>query len=82
VAGSRLESPVVVRLMPATRYFRTPIRSLSVADKPHRKAGVAGSFVNEIEESMQVMGENYRFAKDADRASALGRFDEGRRVFG
>jgi hypothetical protein len=53
-----------------------------VADKPHRKAGVAGSFVDEIEESMQVMGENYRFAKDADRASALGRFDEGRRVFG
>jgi hypothetical protein len=53
-----------------------------VPGTPHRKAEVAGAFVDEIEESMQFIRKSYRFAKDADRALALGRFEEGRRVFG
>jgi hypothetical protein len=53
-----------------------------VPGTPHRKSGAAGAFVDEIEESMQFIRKNYRFAKDADRALALGRFEEGRRAFG
>ena len=53
-----------------------------VPGTPHRKAEAAGAFVDEIEESMQFIRKSYRFAKDADRALALGRFEEGRRVFG
>ncbi len=55
---------------------------LRVPGTPHRKAEIAGSFVDEVEESIQFIRKNYRFAKDADRALALGRFDEGRQVFG
>jgi hypothetical protein len=32
--------------------------------------------------NQQFIRKSYRFAKDADRARALGRFEEGRRVFG
>jgi hypothetical protein len=53
-----------------------------VPGTPHRKAEVAGAFVDEIEESMQFIRKSYRFAKDADRALALGRFEDGRRAFG
>jgi hypothetical protein len=38
--------------------------------------------VDEIEESIQFIRKSYRFAKDADRALALGRFEEGKRAFG
>jgi hypothetical protein len=53
-----------------------------VPGTPHRRAEAAGSFVDEIEESMRFIQKNYRFAKDADRALALGRFEQGRRAFG
>src|SRR5579872_88783 len=53
-----------------------------VQDTPHRQAEAAGAFVDEIEESMQLIRKSFRFAKDADRALALGRFEAGRRVFG
>jgi hypothetical protein len=33
-------------------------------------------------ESVRFIRKNYRFAKDADRALALGWFEDGRRVFG
>ena len=49
---------------------------------PHRKAEVAGAFIDEIEQSMKFIRKSYHFAKDADLALALGRFEEGRRVFG
>jgi hypothetical protein len=55
---------------------------VNVPGTPHRKAEAAGAFVDEIEESIQFIRKTYRFAKDADRALALGRFEEGRRAFG
>jgi hypothetical protein len=66
----------------STVFAHTSPVYVRVPGTPHRKAEVAGSFVDEIEESMQFIRKNYRFAKDADRALALGRFDEGRQVFG
>jgi hypothetical protein len=49
---------------------------------PHRRAEAAGFFVDEIEESKQFIRKNFKFAKDADRALALGRFEDARKVFG
>ncbi len=48
---------------------------------PHRRAEAAGAFVDEIEDSIQSIRKHYAFAKDADRALAIGRFEAGRLVF-
>jgi hypothetical protein len=48
---------------------------------PHRSAQAAGAFVDEIEDSMQSIRKHYAFAKDADRALAIGRFEAGRLAF-
>ena len=52
-----------------------------VPNTPHRMAAAAGAFVDEIEDSMRSIRKTFRFAKDADRALALGRFEAGRNVF-
>jgi len=52
-----------------------------VPGTPRRRAEVAGAFVDEIEESIQFIRKSFRFAKDADRALVLGRFEEGRKAF-
>ena len=46
-----------------------------------RKAASAGEFVDEIEESIRFVRKNYRFASEADRALALGRFEQGRQIY-
>jgi hypothetical protein len=48
---------------------------------PDRRAEAAGAFVDEIEDSIRSIRKHYAFAKDADRALAIGRFEEGRSVF-
>jgi hypothetical protein len=52
-----------------------------VGGTPHRRAEAAGAFVDEIEDSIQSIRKHYAFAKDADRALAIGRFEAGRLVF-
>lgn len=52
-----------------------------VAGAPHRKAEAVGGFVDEIERSARMVRKKFRFATDADRAVALGRFEEARRKF-
>ena len=52
-----------------------------VEGTPHRRAEAAGAFVDEIEDSIQSIRKHYAFAKDADRALAIGRFEAGRSVF-
>lgn len=54
---------------------------LRVAGAPHRKAEAVGGFVDEIERSARMVRKKFRFASDADRAVALGRFEEARRKF-
>ena len=61
-----------------TRRFRYP----DVQRAGVREAESAGSFVDEIEASKIFIRKHYRFAKDADRALALGRFEDARKVFG
>jgi hypothetical protein len=46
-----------------------------------RRAEAAGSFVDDIEQSIRFIRKNYRFASEADKALALGRFEEGRAFY-
>jgi hypothetical protein len=48
---------------------------------PSRKAAAAGEFVDEIEESVRFVRKSYRFASEADKALALGRFEQGRLIY-
>ena len=64
-----------------TEYWRSTPVYVEVDGTPHRRAEAAGAFVDEIEESVQSIRIHYAFAKDADRALAIGRFEEGRAVF-
>jgi len=54
---------------------------IEVPGKPPSKVEAARAFVKEIEESSDFIRKSYRFAKDADRALALGRFEEARRFY-
>ncbi len=64
--------------------LKVPLRSSLIRqiERIHRQAESAGSFVDEIEASKILIRKNFRFAKDADRALALGRFEDARKVFG
>jgi len=55
-------------------YYRIP-------GMPSRKAAAAGEFVDEIEESVRFVRKSYRFASEADKALALGRFEQGRLIY-
>lgn len=55
-------------------YFRLPGTN-------HRLAEAAGAFVDEIEQSQRFIRKIYKFASDADRATAMGRFEEARRIY-
>jgi hypothetical protein len=66
----------------STVFAHTSPIYVRVPGTSNRKAETAGAFIDEIEESMQFIRKSYRFAKDADRALALGRFEEGKKVFG
>ena len=55
---------------------------LRVSGTAHRKAEAAGAFIDEIERSARLMRKTFKFASDADRAVAIGRFEEARRKFG
>ncbi|MEZ5399422.1 MAG: CehA/McbA family metallohydrolase [Bryobacteraceae bacterium] len=52
-----------------------------LAGTPFRRAEAAGAFVDEIEASLRLIRKSFRFASDADRAVALGKFDQGRAAF-
>jgi hypothetical protein len=55
-------------------YFR-------VGNTPARRAQAAGAFIDEIEESIRFIRKRYRFAGDADRAVAIGRFETARQYY-
>jgi hypothetical protein len=55
-------------------YYRMPGTSF-------RQARAVGALIDEIEESMRFIRKHYRFASEADKAIALGRFEEGRGVY-
>jgi len=46
-----------------------------------RRAEDAGAFVDELEESSRLIHKRCKFRSDADKAVALGRFEEGRSLF-
>jgi hypothetical protein len=54
---------------------------LRVRGTPHWRAEARGRFIDEIERSKRLIRKSFRFATDADRAVALGRFDEAQRKF-
>lgn len=53
-----------------------------VAGTPHRLARAAGAFMDDIEDSVRYIRANYRFSSDADRAIAIGRFEQARQIYG
>ena len=59
-------SPVYLRI-PNTRYWRSEAK---------------GAFIDEIEESKRLIRKSFKFASDAERAIAVGRFEEAQRKFG
>lgn len=48
---------------------------------PHRRAEAVGSFIDEIDSSMRTIRKSFRFDSDAQRALALGKFDDGKKSF-
>ncbi len=52
-----------------------------VAGTPHRRAAAAGAFIDEIEGSVRFIRKNYRFASEADKAIAVGRFAQAQQVY-
>ncbi|MBM3773659.1 MAG: hypothetical protein FJW37_00675 [Acidobacteria bacterium] len=73
--GSKTHANYTVFAHTSPVYYR-------VEGAPARSAEAAGAMIDEIEASMRFVRKNYRFAKDADRALALGRFEQGRQVYG
>src|SRR5262249_39958613 len=49
---------------------------------PCRRAEAAGGFIDEIEESVRYVRKSYKFASQADKAIALGRFEAARKIYG
>jgi hypothetical protein len=54
---------------------------LRVAGTPFRRAEAAGRFIDEIEESKDFIRKSYKFASDADRAVAMGRFQSAAEAY-
>jgi hypothetical protein len=72
--GSKTHAGYPVFAHTSPIYFKIP-------GTPSRQAAAAGEFVDEIEESMRFVRKNYRFASEADKALALGRFEQGRLIY-
>jgi hypothetical protein len=53
----------------------------NVKDTPSRRAEAAGKLVDEIEASISFIRKRYRFASEADKALALGRFEQGKNFY-
>ncbi len=64
----------------ATFAHTTPVY-VEVKRKPQPRAEAARAFVKELEASRAFIGKSYRFAKEADQALALGRFEEAGRWY-
>jgi hypothetical protein len=54
---------------------------LRVQGTPFRRAESIGAFLDEIERSRRIIAKTYRFESDAQRALALGKFQEGSDAF-
>jgi len=64
-----------------TAFAHTSPIYLRVPGKPLSTAQAARAFVTELENSRRFVEKSYRFAKEADQALALGRFEEARRFY-
>jgi hypothetical protein len=54
---------------------------LNVKGTPSRRAEAAGKFVDEIEGAISFIRKKYRFASEAEKALALGRFEQGKNFY-
>ncbi len=64
-----------------TAFAHTSPVYLRVPGTGYRRAEAIGSFIDEIGRSMRAIGKGFQFESDAQRALALGKFEEGRRAF-
>ena len=74
-SGTKTHAGYTVFAHTSPLYFR-------IEGTPFRQAEAAGAFIDEIENSIRFIRKVYRFASDADKAVAVGRFEEGRKAFG
>ena len=65
-----------------TVFAHTSPLYLRIEDTPFRQAEAAGAFIDEIENSVRFIRKVYRSASEADKAVAMGGFEEGRKAFG
>jgi hypothetical protein len=63
-------------------FAHTSALRFRVPGAPFRRSEAAGGFVDDIERSLALIRKLYRFSSEAERAAALGRFQEGRRAYG
>ena len=54
---------------------------LRVPNTPFRRAESLGACIDEIDRSMRTIRKSFRFSSDAQRALAIGKFEEGRAAF-
>lgn len=64
-----------------TAFAHTSPVYLRVPGTAYRRAEAIGSFIDEIGRSMRAIGKGFQFESDAQRALALGKFEEGRKAF-
>lgn len=64
-----------------TAFAHTSPVYLRVAGTGFRRAEAIGGFIDEIGRSMRTIRKGFRFDSDAQRALALGKFEEGRKAF-
>ena len=64
-----------------TAFAHTSPVYLRVPETPFRRAEAIGAFIDEIGRSMRAIHKGFKFESDAQRALALGKFEEGQKAF-
>ena len=79
--AARIESSAKTHALYGVFAHSSPVY-YKVPDTPSRRAEAAGSFVDEIEQSVRWIRKSYKFASQADQALAIGRFEAARQIYG
>src|SRR5262245_44666369 len=79
--AARIESSAKTHALTGVFAHTSPVY-YRLQDAPFRRAEAAGAFIDEIEESVRYIRKSYKFASEADKAVALGRFGAARKVYG
>ena len=79
--AARIESSAKTHALTGVFAHTSPVY-YRLEGTPFRRAEAAGAFIDEIEESVRYIRKSYKFASEADKAIALGRFEAARKIYG